>query len=168
MNCGHATVAYLGFVLGIYQLHEAVAHPVIRHHTHRALVEGGAALVIKHGFGEQEHTQYIDKVMTRFANPKLGDTVTRVGRQPLRKLGRHDRLLGPMYMARSYALPTKHLAHAVAAAFLFNIPDDPESVELQKKVQELGIEDAVVTITGLEKGSHELAAVVQAYNELKQ
>ena len=106
--------------------------------------------------------------MTRFANPKLGATVTRVGRQPLRKLGRHDRLLGPMYMARSYALPTKHLAHAIAAAFLFNIPDDPESVELQKKVQELGIEDAVVTITGLEKGSHELAAVVQAYNELKQ
>ena len=40
--------------------------------------------------------------------------------------------------------------------------------EDHEETQELGIEDAVVTITGLEKGSHELAAVVQAYNELKQ
>ncbi|KZV73217.1 hypothetical protein PENSPDRAFT_649122 [Peniophora sp. CONT] len=167
LNCGHATTAYLGYVLGVYQIHEAIAHPYIRHHTHRALCEGGAALIRKHGFGEKEHDQYIDKVMTRFANPKLGDTVTRVGKQPLRKLGRHDRLLGPMYMARSFGLPTKHLAWAVAAAFLFDIPDDPESVELQQKVQQMGIEDAVVSVTGFEKGSHELSAVLEAYGELK-
>ena len=106
--------------------------------------------------------------MTRFANPKLGDTVTRVGRQPLRKLGRRDRLLGPIYLARLFDLPTDNLARAVAAAFLFDIKDDPESVELQNKVQQMGIEDAVVTITGFERDSRELSAVLKAYHELKQ
>ena len=34
-------------------------------------------------------------ILERFRNPELPDTVERVGRQPLRKLGRHERFIGP-------------------------------------------------------------------------
>lgn len=71
-------------------------------------------------------------------------------------------------MARLYDLPTDNLARAVAAAFLFDLKDDEESAELQEKVQKLGIEDAVVTITGFEKDTRELKAILNAYNELKK
>ncbi|VDC04070.1 unnamed protein product [Peniophora sp. CBMAI 1063] len=168
LNCGHATVAYLGFVRGIEKIHEAISQKDIYNYTRAALQEGGAALVRKHGFDEKEHSEYIEKILKRFANPALGDPVARVGKQPLRKLGRRDRLLGPIYMARLYDLPIDNLCRSVAAAFLFDLKEDEESVELQEKVQKIGIEDAVVTITGFEKGTREFEAVVKAYNELKK
>ena len=39
-------------------------------------------------------------ILERFRNPELPDTVERVGRQPLRKLGRHERFIGPGGRAR--------------------------------------------------------------------
>lgn len=35
--------------------------------------------------------------MLRYQNPKLTDQVTRVGRTPIRKLQKNDRLVGPFF-----------------------------------------------------------------------
>ena len=59
------------------------------------LAETKALLVAKHEFSEAAQQAYVDKILTRFANPHLPDTTERVGRQPLRKLSRHERLIGP-------------------------------------------------------------------------
>lgn len=65
-----------------------------------ALEESGAALVRKYGFDEREHEQYVMRVLHCFVNPKLHDDVAHVCRQPLRKLAKGDRLLGPTVMVR--------------------------------------------------------------------
>ena len=44
---------------------------------------------------DEAQQAYVDKILQRFANPYLPDTVDRVGRQPLRKLSRTERLIGP-------------------------------------------------------------------------
>ena len=70
--------------------------------------------------------------------------------RPLRKLAKSDQLLGPTMMpvAREYGLPVDHLARGIAAAFLFDIKSDPQSVELIGKVGRVGIEREVAEFTG--------------------
>ncbi|KAI0328859.1 mannitol dehydrogenase domain-containing protein [Cubamyces sp. BRFM 1775] len=169
LNCGHAITAYLGFLKGYSTIDEAIRDEDIRETVRRALFnEGGAALRKKHKFDEQEYTQYVEKTIARFGNPKLKDEIVRVGRQPLRKLAKGDRLLGPAYMAREYKLPIDNLAKGIAAAFLYEVPDDKQSVDLQKKIQEQGIEKAVVEITGFSEGSEEHRKILDAYRALQK
>ncbi|KAI0246768.1 mannitol-1-phosphate 5-dehydrogenase [Lactifluus subvellereus] len=167
LNCGHAIAAYLGFVHGLARIDQAMANDAVREDIRGALREGGAALVKKHGFDPKEHERYVERALSRFANPKLHDDVVRVGRQPLRKLAKGDRLLGPTAMAREYGLPIDHLARGIAAAFLFDVKEDPQSVELTGKVDKVGIERAVAEHTGFEEGSEEHSKIVVAYRELK-
>ena len=167
LNCGHAIAAYLGFVHGLTRIDQAIASDAIRDNIRGALREGGAALVKKHGFDPKEHERYVERALARFANPKLHDDVVRVGRQPLRKLAKGDRLLGPTAMAREYGLPIDHLARGIAAAFLFDVKDDPQSVELIGEVDRVGIERTVAERTGFEEGSEEHGKIVVAYRELK-
>jgi mannitol-1-phosphate 5-dehydrogenase len=167
LNCGHAIAAYLGFVYGLDRIDRALDNEEIREDVRGALREGGAALVKKHGFDAKEHGQYVERVLSRFTNPKLHDDVERVGRQPLRKLAKGDRLLGPTMMAREYGLPVDHLARGVAAVFLFDVKSDPQSIELIGKVEQVGIERAVAEFTGFDADSDLHGKIVSAYNALK-
>jgi mannitol-1-phosphate 5-dehydrogenase len=168
LNCGHAIAAYLGFAHGLDRIDQALENTAILQDVSGALRESGAALVRKHGFDVPEHEKYVVRVLHRFVNPKLHDDVVRVGRQPLRKLAKGDRLLGPTAMAREYGLPVDHLARGIAAAFLFDVKDDPESVEIIGKVNEVGIERAVAEFTGFEAGSDVHGKIVEAYMRLKE
>ena len=168
LNCAHAIAAYLGFAYGLEMIDQALANPEILQDVRGALGESGAALIRKHGFDESEHEQYIARVLRRLVNPRLHDDVLRVGRQPLRKLAKGDRLLGPVAMAREYGLPIDYLARGIAAAFLFELEDDQQSVELIGKVNEVGIERAVVEYTGLAAGSDVHGKIVGAYMQLKK
>ncbi|KZT25465.1 mannitol-1-phosphate 5-dehydrogenase [Neolentinus lepideus HHB14362 ss-1] len=168
LNCGHAITAYLGYLKGYKTVDQAIKDAQIRDIVKGALEESGYALVKKHGFKQEEHEQYIQKTLARFENPNLKDDVSRVGRQPLRKLGRGDRLLGPVYLAKEYGIPVPDLLRGVAAAFLYDVKDDPQSVELQEKVKVKGVGGAVEEVTEFEVGSGENETVVKSYEELKK
>ncbi|KAI0662257.1 mannitol dehydrogenase domain-containing protein [Cubamyces menziesii] len=169
LNCGHAITAYLGFLKGYSTIDEAIRDEEIRETVRGALFnEGGAALRKKHNFDEQEYAQYVEKTIARFANPRLKDEIVRVGREPLRKLAKGDRLLGPAYMAREYKLPIDNLAKGIAAAFLYEVSDDKQSVDLQKKVEEQGIEKAIAETTGFSEGSDEHGKILDAYYDLQK
>ena len=86
----------------------------------------------------------------------------------MRKLGRLDRLLGPANLAREHGIPNDNLMRGIAAAFLYDVEDDQQSVELQDKVKQLGIGEVVPEITGYAEGSEGHVQVVQAYNDLKR
>ena len=169
LNCGHAISAYLGFLKGHQTVDQAVRDEEIRAVVQGALwEEAGAALIRKHKFDEGEYRQYVEKIMKRFANPRLKDEVTRVGRDPLRKLAKGDRLLGPTEMALQYGLPTDNLSKGIAAAFLFDYKEDKQAVDLQKRVEQEGIEKVVADFTGFEEDSKEHGKILEAYHDLRQ
>jgi mannitol-1-phosphate 5-dehydrogenase len=167
LNCGHAIAAYIGFVHGLDRIDQALENEEILEDVRGALKEGGAALVKKHGLDAKEHERYVEHVLARFTNPRLQDDVERVGRQPLRKLAKGDRLLGPTALAREYGLPVDHLARGIGAAFVFDVKSDPQSVELIGKVDQVGIERAVAEYTGFEAGSEVHDKIVSAYKAFR-
>ena len=149
LNTGHATTAYHGFVRGIKSFSDALADDVVRAAVEGVLGETKQLLVAKHEFSDEAQQAYVDKVLQRFANPYLPDTVERVGRQPLRKLSRTERLIGPAAELAERGVRPEHLLATVEAATRFDVPDDPESVELQELLRTLTAAEATERITGL-------------------
>ncbi|HJU03315.1 MAG TPA: mannitol-1-phosphate 5-dehydrogenase [Actinomycetes bacterium] len=149
VNTGHATTAYHGFARGIKKLSDALADDTVRSAVAGVLGETKRLLVAKHDFSDQAQQAYVDKILQRFANPYLPDTVDRVGRQPLRKLSRHERLIGPAAELAERGVRPRHLLATVDAALSFDVPDDPESVELQQLLRTLPAAEATERITGL-------------------
>lgn len=161
VNTGHATSAYFGFVAGVSKLSDALADPAIAERVAAVLAETRSLLVAKYGFEEAELEAYAAKIMKRFANPSLPDTVVRVGRSPLRKLSRNDRFVGPAAELAERGLASDALVSAMGAAMQFVVPEDPESVELQAILAELPAEEVVTKVTGLD-ADHPLYAGVLA------
>jgi mannitol-1-phosphate 5-dehydrogenase len=149
VNTGHAATAYHGFVRGIKKLSDALADDVVRTAVEGVLSETRQLLVAKHEFSDEAQQAYVDKILQRFANPHLPDTVDRVGRQPLRKLSRSERLVGPAAELADRGVRPQHLLATVEAALSFDVPDDPESVELQQLLKTLPAEAATERICGL-------------------
>ena len=149
VNTGHATTAYHGFVRGIRKLSDALADDRVRAAVEGVLGETKQLLVAKHDFTAEAQQAYVDKILQRFANPYLPDTVDRVGRQPLRKLSRSERLIGPAAELAERGVRPQHLLATVDAALSFDVPEDPESVELQQLLRTLTAAEATERITGL-------------------
>ncbi|GJJ16320.1 hypothetical protein Clacol_010618 [Clathrus columnatus] len=169
LNCGHAIAAYLGYLKQCDTVFDSIKHKEISQIVEDAMNESSAALVKKHPiFTEKEQREYIEMCLDRFANPNVGDDVQRVGRDPLRKLSQNDRLLGPISMAQEYSLPITNLCYGVAAALLYDYQDDPQAVELQEKVDDLGIVGTITNITDFKQDCNEFKAILTAYHKLQK
>lgn len=163
VNTGHATTAYLGAQAGIESISDALADETIAAAVAAALEETSALLADKHGLDQAELAEYRATILRRFANPALPDTVWRVGRQPLRKLSRHDRFIGPAAEAAERGLPTDALMRAVAAALEFDHPEDDQSVELQRLLRTSDATALASEVTGLDDGHPLFPAVRDAF-----
>ena len=165
LNTGHCITAYLGNLRGIPTIDKAIADEEIFGSVSAAMKESGAGLIKKYGFDPEKHAAYIKKIIGRFKNPYLQDDVTRVGREPLRKLSPTDRLIKPMMTAAGYGLPVDHLVIGAGAALHYDNPNDKQSVELQEKIGAQGVRAAAAEITGLtDEGL--LDAIVAEYEKL--
>ena len=165
VNTGHATVAYYGARAGIGPISEALADPAIAAAVSRVLEETSSLLVAKHGLDENELREYRETILTRFANVHLPDTVERVGRQPLRKLSRTERFIGPAAELAERGLSSAALVDAVGAALEFDVADDEQSVELQHLLGTLTAERFVEDVTGLAPEHPLYAAILAAVAE---
>ncbi len=161
VNTGHATCAYFGRAAGHEFVHEAVADPAVRESVEAALKETSALLVARHGFAVDVQDAYRETALSRFANAALADPVTRVGRQPLRKLSRHERFLSPATALAELGTEPVALLAAIGAALTFQVDDDPESVELAARLAAEPADRIVTEVMGVEP-AHPLHASLVA------
>lgn len=121
-NAAHALLAYLGRVAGLRAIHGARGHPELLAFVRAAfLEESGAALIARHHGADPLFTPagfraHVDDLLARMTNRLLNDTVERVGRDPLRKLGWNDRLIGTMRVALAHGIAPRRFALGAAAA----------------------------------------------------
>ena len=148
LNTGHAITAYLGFEQGMPTIRDAIENASIHAVVKAAMEESGAVLIRRYGFDPAKHAAYIEKILGRFANPFIRDDVARVGREPLRKLGKGDRLIRPLLGTLEYGLPHANLVNGIAAALHYRNDSDPQAVEMQAAIAEVGIAAAVDRFSG--------------------
>jgi mannitol-1-phosphate 5-dehydrogenase len=167
VNTGHASAAYLGFEAGLEKISDAMADQDVAEDVRAVLEETKQLLVAKHGFSNDEQEAYVQKILVRFSNPHLPDTVNRVGRAPLRKLSRHERFIGPAAELAERGVVPEALLGAIAAALRFNDPADAEATELAGILASETPTDATARITGLEP-EHPLFNAVATLVEERQ
>ena len=121
-NATHALAAYVGALTGARRITDLVTLPGALPLLRAAfLQESGEALIHKHAgvdplFTRPGYACYADDLLARMTNPYLLDTVERVGRDPARKLGWNDRLVGTMRLALEQGIEPRRYAFGAAAA----------------------------------------------------
>ena len=152
VNTSHATAAYFGYNKGVKTIHEAMADPEIKKEVYDAVEETAHLITNKHGVSKEEQEKYVNTIITRISNPHLEDVPVRVGRAPLRKLGRKERFIGPAAQLAEMGYDVKALMQGVEMALRFqNVEGDDESAELAKIMKESSADEATTKLTGLEK-----------------
>lgn len=148
-SAGHATCAYLGFLKGYHYIHTAICDPEIRAAVLAAMREGQRGLAALYGAEFAGDENDLQQILKRFENAALQDTVSRVGRDPLRKLASEDRLVGAAQLAQKAGVRPEGLGLAAAAALCFD-PADPAAAELQQEIRRAGLGHALHRVSGLD------------------
>lgn len=140
-NATHALVGYLAYQKGYKTMSEALADVELRNMAREAFMyESGSSLIMKYAgidtlFTVDGFKEYVDDLIVRMANPNLEDLVERIIRDPERKLGWDDRLIGTMRLAVDAGIEPKYFAKGAAAALRFlnsdTTPDNAEEVLLK-------------------------------------
>ncbi len=167
VNTGHAVIAYFGYLKGKETIDQTLRDSDIYEQVQQTLQETGNYLIKRYDLDREEHEAYITKIIERFKNPHLNDSVKRVGRAPIRKLGPQDRLIRPALEAKKVGLSYTYLAKAIAAALLFDPKEDKEAMKLQANIHEYGIEYVLKEISGLEASDDLTKEIIAQYNALK-
>lgn len=147
-NLGHAVAAYLGYLCGCRYVHEATALPEIRQTVLGAMAETCEALARKYGQDRAELERHRLDLLRRFDNAALGDTVLRVGKDPVRKLRPEDRLVGAALLCLDWDVEPACVVRGLAAAFRFDPAEDPGAQTVQAVVRGPGLGQALLQFTG--------------------
>lgn len=121
-NATHALAAFLGRLVGLDLVADLVDVPGAMGFLEDAFVdEAGAALVSTYGGADPLFTPagfraYATDLLRRMTNPFLHDTIERAARNPARKLGWDDRLVGTMRLCLSQGIRPQRYAMGTAAA----------------------------------------------------
>lgn len=167
VNTGHAVIAYFGYLKGKETIDQTLRDSDIYEQVQQTLQETGNYLIKRYDLDREEHEAYITKIIERFKNPHLNDSVKRVGRAPIRKLGPQDRLIRPALEAKKAGLSYTYLAKAIAAALLFDPQEDKEAMKLQANIHEYGIEYVLKEVSELEASDDLTKEIIAQYNALK-
>jgi mannitol-1-phosphate 5-dehydrogenase len=160
-NAANATVSYLGYLKGYGVLAEAGRDAEILEVVHGVYRETGAALVARHGVSAEEQAALAAASLSKFQDRTIVDSIERNARDPIRKLGPADRLVGAARLVMEHGGRPESLAVAIAAALFYDHPEDPIALELRRRRETAGIDAVLREVSGLEPGS-ELALMVKA------
>lgn len=162
LSMAHAVTAYVGsFDSGPRTyVADALQSSVVRSHVERALEDVTSALVAKSGGAESEWFDYARTVLRRIGDERLQDPLMRVAREVPRKLGRDDRLLGPLLLVlrTSFNLSVPLVAgvvYALVYAYVLashdaNEEPDPSSFSMAAELRAHGVRSVLRDVCALD------------------
>lgn len=167
VNSGHATVAYSSAYKGYKTILEGLQHKEILSALKGVQKETRALLLAKwpQYFTEEALMSYHQMIISRFANPKIIDEVTRVARTPIRKLGYDERFIRPIRELNERGLSYQNHLDIVGKIFAYQDENDSQSVQLQEKLSTMDFQRLIEEVTGLsnKKIILEIELVIKKY-----
>jgi mannitol-1-phosphate 5-dehydrogenase len=122
-NLGHAATAYIGNVYDrdFTYLYEALAVQDVYREVREIMLQSADILLQEYPdeFTLDGLTDHIDDLLKRFMNKVLGDTIYRVGKDVIRKLGPEDRVTGVIRKGITDNMPVNKILHALVCGIYF-------------------------------------------------
>ena len=174
-NLGHAAISYLGYLYDkkFVYLYEALAVKELYSQTKETMMQASEILMKEYPveFTKKDLEDHIDDLLKRFMNKALGDTIYRVGRDLLRKLGPEDRLVGAVKKGLKHNINVDKILYALVCGFYFRATDESgamfdRDIEFVEKYFKNGIEYVLVNVCGFDKNKHkDIIARCKKYSE---
>lgn len=159
-GAGHAMCAYLGILRGHRYIHEAIADPLLRPMIQRSIQTSRRSLLSVDTASGAEVVRAIEWMITRYDNADLGDPLTRVARDPIRKLAPDGPLVGAARLVhRVTGRVPAGFARAIASALAYRTDSDEQARQLGEMLARDGIESVLSEVCALES-DHPLAREV--------
>lgn len=162
-NAGHAVLGYLGYQRGYEYGYEALQDAEILAAVRGAMIESQEALEQKYGLAAGAITPNREDLIARFHNRALGDTIFRLGRDPIRKLAHNDRLIGAALNALAQGVEPVNLVKGIVAALNFDPAEDPTALQLQAQLRQDGLEAVLQNVCGLAPDSSLVQRIKSAW-----
>jgi len=151
-NLGHSVIGYMGYLKKYDCVSQAVCDDEIRVLLDKALIEAGEMLKKKYGFSDAQMQSHIEVLVNeRYSNNNLSDPVTRVARDPIRKLSRDERLTGTALSCLEYDIFPEAVIKTISFALKYNNPDDKQAMQLNSLYRRGCIDDILTNICGLNR-----------------
>ncbi len=150
-NAPHAILAYLGWLRGYQFIHEAMDDKDISEVVVGSISDITEGIVGSCYATKEFAEAYKNKELSRFRNKLLFDPITRVAREPIRKIGKDNRIILGMRLAMFNGILTRYMAIGAKAALAYDNPEDKEAVYLQSLRESVGDAEVLEKYSGIEK-----------------
>jgi len=162
-NMSHAITAYLGYLKGYEFIWQAIEDKEILSIAKGALYESIEAISSHFNSDRVSLEAYAADLLDRYSNKYLADTVLRVGRDPIRKLGAGDRLSGAAAFCTKNGVDTEFIPYGIAAALKFDPSDDVSASVLSEYIKVNGITAALSHFAEIDMNSSLSMRVIEIY-----
>lgn len=142
-NAANGTTSYVGALLGFEKIADAAHDERIIKILDGVYQETAQALSKKHNFPLDEQLAFTLTSKRKLQDYTIVDFIERNARDPLRKLGPDDRLVGSARLVLEYGIKPENLCIAIAAAIYYVSEGDEFARELVRMRTEEGV-DAVL------------------------
>lgn len=164
-NAANGTVSYIGALLGYEKIADAAHDERIIKILDGVYEETAKALSKKHHFPLKEQLAFTLTSKNKLQDYTIVDFIERNARDPLRKLGKDDRLVGSARLVLEYGIEPRNLCIAIAAAIYYENEQDEFARELTRMREEEGVDAILTKVCGLETERH-LGMLIKSKIEL--
>ena len=145
-NSINAAVCYAGANMGYLWLSEAANDSEIAELAKRVGEESSSALIAEFGFDNVEQQGWCHRALAKYQDISIKDPIERNARDPIRKLGRHDRILGPLHLCIKHELPHDALLETLRHALNYREDSDNSAIALANLVEKNGFNGTIKAI----------------------
>ena len=159
-NAASAVIAYLGYIRGYTDYGQAGNDREILTLLDRNYEVTNRALCEEFGYEPADQADFARLSREKFTSTVIRDTVARNAREPQRKLGANERIIGPMKLIRQHGGNPEVLMMTAAAALLYDGEGETAWREIRK---EKSPEQILKEISGLTEAEQPLIDGIMKY-----
>ncbi len=161
-NAASCVIAYLGWLRGYTDYGEAANDPEILTLLDRNYAATNKALCAEFGYEAQDQAEFAALSKVKFTDRTIVDTVARNAREPQRKLGAAERVIGPMLLLHKYGEDTSVLEMTAAAMLCY----DNEGEDKWRAIKAEKSADTILTEIGGLPADHPCFARIMKHYEV--
>lgn len=149
-NAANGTTSFVGALMGYEKIAEAAHDEKILRILDGVYKETARALSIKHGISFDDQWAFTRTSLNKLQDYTIVDFIERNARDPIRKLGPDDRLVGSARLVDSCGIKPENLCVAIAAAIYYYNETDEFAVQLKEMRVNKGIDYVIENVCKIE------------------
>ncbi len=145
-NSASCIIAYLGYQKGYTVYSDAANDPQILALLDKNYAAINECMCLEYGYERDDQREFARLSRDKFTDKTIVDTVSRNAREPQRKIGITERVVGPMLLVEKHGMDSSVLEMTLASMLLYRPSEETKWISM---LEELGMEGVLTNLAGL-------------------